>query len=437
MTDVACRKAKAVEKPVKMADSHGLFLYVTPAGLKSWRMKYRYGGKEKLLTFGKYPQIPLTEARRLRDEAQSTLRDGRDPSIEKKQRKAERATRTSNTFEEWAGRWHASAKKHWTPRYAGQVLGRLERDAYPAIGQVPIADVTVPMVLDLLQRVEARGAIEGAHRLRQHMSDIFLSAIAAGVAQMDPATGVKRALQRFTHNRRPAARSIVEGRQVLQTIEQQEAHWSTLLASRLLALTAARPGVVRLAEEKEFEDLDGASPIWRIPAAKMKLTSERKRDVTFEFVVPLSPAAVAVVRTAIRISGNGVLFPGMRTPKTPISDSTISKLYRAAGFTGIHVPHGWRSTFSTIMNEIAAIENRVGDRDIIDLMLAHLPGDVESVYNRYAYLPRRRELALEWSAMLMEGAVPADELVREPARRSFGGISRERRPDRPPRRQPR
>jgi hypothetical protein len=427
LSDVACRKAKADAKPVKLADSMGLYLYVTPAGLKSWRMKYRYGGKEKLLTFGQYPHVPLTEARRLRDEARALIREGRDPSIEKKQRSAERQMRTVNTFEEWARRWHTASKKHWTPRYAGQVLGRLERDAFPSIGRVPVADVTVPMILELLQRVEARGAIEGAHRLRQHLSDIFMGAIAAGLAQTDPAAGVKRALQRFTHNKRPAVRSIDEARRVLATIEKQEAHWSTLLASRLLALTAARPGVVRLAEAAEFEDLDGANPIWRIPAAKMKLTSERKRDVTFEFVVPLSPAAVAVVRTAIRVSGTGVLFPGMRTPKTPISDSTVSKLYRAAGFTGVHVPHGWRATFSTIMNEIAAIENRVGDRDIIDLMLAHLPSDVESIYNRYAYLPRRRELAIEWSEMLLADAPSADELVREPARRSFGGTSRERR----------
>lgn len=433
LSDVACRKAKADDKPVKMADSMGLYLYVTPAGLKSWRMKYRYGGKEKLLTFGQYPQVPLTEARRLRDEARAVIRDGRDPAIEKKQRSAERQARAVNTFEEWARRWHTAAKKHWTPRYAGQVLGRLERDAFPSIGRVPIADVTVPMVLELLQRVEGRGAIEGAHRIRQHLSDIFMAAIASGVAQMDPAAGVKRALQRFTHNKRPAVRSVAEARQVMAQTEKQEAHWSTLLASRLLALTVARPGVVRLAEAAEFEDLDGPNPIWRIPAAKMKLTSERKRDVTFEFVVPLSPPAVAVARTAIRTSGTNVLFPGMRTPKTPISDSTVSKLYRAAGFTGIHVPHGWRATFSTIMNEIAAIENRVGDRDIIDLMLAHLPSDVESIYNRYAYLPRRRELAIEWGEMLMRDAVPADELVRDPVRRSFGGVSRERRPNRPAR----
>jgi integrase len=164
-----------------------------------------------------------------------------------------------------------------------------------------------------------------------------------------------------------------------------------------------RPGVVRLAERQEFEDLQGVAPLWRIPAAKMKLTVERKSDSRFDFLVPLAPAAVAVVVAAMDKSGHErFLFPGATGAK-PISDSTLSQLYLDAGHRGRHVPHGWRATFSTIMNERAAEQERWGDREIIDLMLAHVKGDVEAVYNRAAYMPRRRQLAEEWAGLLDVG----------------------------------
>lgn len=396
---------------MKLADALGLFLYVTPQGFKSWRMKYRFSGKEKQLTFGGYPEVSLLEARERRDEARKLLRDNLDPGVVRKQRAAEQRLRGANSLQAAVERWHAAQKPHWAPRYAGQVLDRFRNDVFPALGALPITDVTVPLVIDTLRKVERRGAIETAHRLRQHLSDVFQMAIASGDAATNPAAGITKAMKRYTTGRRPAVRTVAEARELLAAIEAAEASTSTKLASRLLALTAARPAMVRMAVPAEFEDLDGPGPIWRIPAAKMKLIAERKRDVSFEFVIPLAPAAVATVKAALGSFAGTVMFPGIRNGATPISDNTLGKLYREAGYRGRHVPHGWRATFSTIMNEIAAIENRVGDRDIIDLMLAHLPADVESTYNRYAYLPRRRELAVEWAGLLMAGARPAQDLV--------------------------
>jgi integrase len=410
LTEVACRNARAKEKAQKLSDSGGLYLFVTPTGFKSWRLKYRVGKTEKRLILGTYPEMTLREARDRRDEARKQLRDGLDPSVERKKKKAAQAAGSSQTLQRFAEDWHAARLPGWRPHYAKAVLSRLKLDIFPALGSVPIGDVTAPMVLTTLQKIEKRGSLDVARRVRQHLSDVFRVAIAVGAAKYDPAAGLDRALKARTKRRRPAVQSIEQARRVMAAVEATNVEPTTRLASRLLALTAVRPAMVRLAEVEEFEDLDGPAAIWRIPAAKMKLTAERRGDLGFEFIVPLAPAAVDVVRTALAsFSTKELLLPSAR--KMPMSDATLSKIYRSAGFTDVHVPHGWRATFSTVMNELAAIENRVGDRDVIDLMLAHVPSTVEAAYNRYAYLPRRRELALEWAELLMAGACPARDLI--------------------------
>lgn len=411
LTDKRCRNVTAAEKPQKLADAGGLYLYVSTTGHKSWRMKFRVGEKEKKLSFGAYPTVSLAEARERRDAARKMIRDGLDPAIEAKKSKAVRALGSDNSLKPAVLRWHGRQKPHWSPRYADQVLDRFEKDIFPSLGRMPVRDVTVPLILQALRKVEARGSAETAHRLRQHLSEVFLAEIASGLADTNPAAGIAKAMKRYSWTKRPAVRSIDEAKKLLAAIEAEDAYPVSLLATRLLALTAARPGMVRMAEPFEFEDLDSPAPLWRISAAKMKLTAERKNDVSLEFVIPLSPAAVDVVKTAKRVFPGDMLFGAPRDRSKALSDSTLSKLHRSAGYTGKHVPHGWRSTFSTVMNELAAIQNRVGDRDIIDLMLAHMPRDVESTYNRYAYLPRRRELALEWAGLLMQDAPPASSLI--------------------------
>lgn len=417
LSDRACKAAKGAEKPYKLADASGLYLYVTPNGYRSWRWKYRFGGKEKRLTFGPYPDVSLAEARDLRESAARQLRSGIDPAVEKKRQSAARALQAEATFKTIAEDWRASQASVWSKRHAALVKASMERDVYPKIGSLPIEAITTPIVMEVLRPIEQRGAIETAHRTRQRISEVFARAIGSGLAQVDPAAVAARALAPVKKGKFPAVRTVQAARALLTKVEGQPAHPITKLASRLLALTAVRSGVLRLAEPAEFEELDGSAPIWRIPASKMKLVVERKEDAAFEFIVPLSRQAVETIEVAMQLAGDApLLFRSVRHPRRPISDNTLSKSYRDAGYSGIHVPHGWRSTFSTVMNELAGEENRVGDRAIIDLMLAHVPSGVEASYNRAGYMQRRRELAQEWADLLTLGLPHPSALLEGPRR---------------------
>ncbi|HMO74595.1 MAG TPA: integrase arm-type DNA-binding domain-containing protein [Sphingopyxis sp.] len=403
LTDVACRSALPGERDRKLSDSGSLYLLIKPSGTKSWRWKFRIGGKEKQLVLGRYPAMSLAEARRARDGARALLAEGVDPTVVRKQAKAKARDAALHSFEAAARAWHRDRAATLAPRYARQILERLEENIFREFGSVALGDVTPPMVLAAIRKIEERGAKEMAHRVRLHVSDVFVWAIAAGLAENDPAAIIHKALKKRTKRLRPAFNRIADARALLAASEAASStSRSTRLASQLMALTAARPGVVRLAEPREFEDLDGDNPLWRIPARKMKLTRERKEDVTFEFVIPLSRQTVAVVKAALATNQRTRwLFPGYGGGRNPISESTVSKHYRDLGYRDRHVPHGWRATFSTIMNERAAIEDRERDRAIIELMLAHIREDVEAAYNRAAYMPRRRELAQAWADMLM------------------------------------
>lgn len=416
LTDLRCKSAKPSDKPYKLADDRGLFLFVTKTGFKSWRWKYRFAGQEKQLVLGPYPLYSLAHARTWRDEASRTLRDGLDPGQLRKQRIAAIAADTVNSFEAIARRWHEKREATWSTKHAAAVLASLTDNVFPRLGKLPITKIDVPLVLAVVQAIEDRGAVETAHRVRGRMSDVFGFAIGAGLATNDPAAIVQKAMRPISKGRRPALRTIEDARALLRAAESIPAHPATKLASRLLAITAVRPGVLRTAPPTEFEALDGPAPIWRVPAARMKLSLERKADASFEFIVPLPPQAVEIVRLALRLSdGSPFLFPSTHHYHRPMSENTIGFLYnRLPAFVGRHVPHGWRATFSTIMNELADRLNRPGDRAIIDLMLAHTPPGVEGLYNRAAYMPRRREIVDEWATLLLKGLPPAEQLLHGP-----------------------
>jgi len=429
LTALACQKAAPRDKPYKLADGKGLYLEVLPTGVKSWRWKYRFGGKEKRLVFGTFPDLKLGEARDLREDAARQLRGGVDPAIRKVQRAAEHVARAGSTFETVARDWYASQAPTWSKRYAKIVIDSLEKDVFPKLGRLPIRDVTTPLVLKVLRPIEQRGAVETAHRVRQRISEVFALAVGSGIADGDPAAIAGKALGKVRKRKFPAARSIEEARAVLHATEAQPGHPLTKLASRLLALTSVRSAIVRGAVRSEFEDLDGNQPLWRVPAARMKLIQERKNDPSMEFLVPLSHQAVATLEAAMTLATGPLIFRTVRNARQPISDSTISKAYREAGLSGRHVPHGWRSTFSTIMNELAESRNRVGDRAIIDLMLAHVPEGVEAAYNRAAYMPRRREIAQEWADLLTDGFASPEMLLEGPRQRPNPERHGERRAD--------
>lgn len=398
LTDVQCRNAKPQGRPYRLPDTGGLHLWVTPAGGKHWRMRYKVRGQEKTLTFGPYPAVTLVEARNRRDEAKAVLRSGGDP--------AKPPPDPSITFEQMAREWHETTRLIWkSDVHARDVLHSLERDVFPRIGTKPLAEIDTPTVLDVLRRIERRGAIETAHRVRQRISAVFVYAIGAGKTRDDPAAVVKAALKPVIKGKQPALVKLEDVRNVLKAAEAKPGHVVTRLALRLLAITATRPGEIRGARWSEF-DLDDIQPTWLIPAERMK-------GRRHEHLVPLPKQAREVLEVLQTITGKmPYAFPSARSAHKSMSENAIGYMLNRAGFHQKHVPHGWRAAFSSIMNE-----RRRGDRDVIDLMLSHVNKDkVEGAYNRAEHMDVRWSIAEEWADILMEGMPPARDLLKLPAR---------------------
>lgn len=342
LIDIQAKAAKPADRPDKLSDGKGLYLFVAKTGLRSWPMKYRFAGTEKTLTFGPYPEVKLGEARDKCLAARVVLREGRDPGMHKKLAAAASALDAENSFELVARAWHDLHKAKWSASYADDVIDSLRRDVFPALGKLPINEITPGMVLDALRVVEQRPAIETARRLRQRTSALYVCAIASGFGKTDPAAIVRSAVKPLpTKGRQPALTSLNEALELLQTVELAAASPVTKLASRLLALTAVRPSALRHAEWAEFEQLDGPEPTWRIPAAKMKLTAARKADSREEFVVPLAPEAVVAIEAMRKLTGRSrYLFPSNRGFHVVMSENAIGYLYNRSGFHGRHLPHG-------------------------------------------------------------------------------------------------
>lgn len=428
------RKIKAAapgDRDYKLSDGASLQLFVRKSGSRTWRFKYRYDAKEKLLTLGAWPSVSLDDARQRRDEAKEYLRRGRDPGLYMAT-KSLRAVATELTFERAAKEWHAGQIARWSKVHASDVLRSLERDIFPSLGQLPIEDIDEPLLLAALKMVERRGAVETAHRIRQRVEQIFRYARAHGTARHNPAVDVAVALKPVPRAKmRPAFTELTDIRAMLQDIDAAGASAGTKAASRFLALTAQRPGMVRLAEWSEIEGVDWSSraaapgALWRVPAARMKIELGLKDDETFEHEVPLARQAVDLLR-ALRTRGAGKhVFNASWGTGEGLSMNAIGYLYNREGYKGRHVPHGWRSSFSTVMNGLVeraqpGADRLIIDRLIIDLMLAHRPtgmSESEFRYNRAAYMDRRRELAQAWADLILTDAAPPAEMMAGPVRR--------------------
>lgn len=398
-------KAKAQDKGYKLPDGGGLHLFVSPAGGKSWRYRYEFGGKEKLLTLGQYPVMTLADAREARDRARAILKDGRDPGIAKKQKRLAAVQESTETFEVIAREWHTTNVGRWSPVHGADILTSLERDAFPGIGNYPVRDVTVSDVLAILREIEARGSNETARRVRQRIQSVFDFAIASGKANSNPASTVKGAMAPLNRGRQPAVTELDAARKLLARSEMMPGHPLTKLAHRLLAITALRPGALI---STPWAELPKGAVIWTVPAARMKMNIQHKRDGLRDHLVPLPSQAIEVIEAARTLSGLGPLaFPNSRSAHKPMSEGAIRHLLTKAGYQNEHVSHGWRATFSTIMNE-----RFPRDRHVIDLMLAHKPKDeVEGAYNRALHLPRRIELAQIWADLITEGLPPPSHLI--------------------------
>lgn len=417
LTDAQCRTCKAQDSDYKLTDALGLHLYVTKSGYKSWRLSYSFHGKKKRVVFGPYPEISLREAREMRDDARRLIVRGVDPAIDRQQKKAAALAASETTVEIVGRAWFQDRSAMWSRSHADRTLNMLEREVFKPIGHLPITAVTRPMVVKQVKEIEARGALEMARRYRTTLSSVFEHAKGMGFALDNPAADhvpVKSAPLK----RHPALTQIEQLRAMLWKIENASGHPIGKLASRLTALTAVRPGVVQAAPWSELTDLDPDEPTWVIPAARMKLTVQEKLHQQMEHPVPLARQSVELLDTLRLLTAHSPFaFASPNSPRKHISDVAVSKLYRQAGFADLHVPHGWRSAFSTIMNELAMKEERPGDRIVIDLMLAHRQPGIEPIYNRAAYMKRRREIAQEWADLLLLGFPPVSSILLTPRSR--------------------
>ncbi|WP_239806812.1 tyrosine-type recombinase/integrase [Croceicoccus hydrothermalis] len=434
LTDKAVRAACPKDKAYKVSDSGGLFLHVSPKNHKSWRFKYRFDKKEQLLTLGVYPETSLANAREKRDDARKLLRDGRDPRHTSKRAKLVGGRDGVPVLEQCAREWHRLQSPQWKPVHANDVITSLERDIFPGLGTMPLDEIDKPLLLSVLRAIENRGAIETARRVKQRVAQIYDYANAHGARLENPAVGIDGALKPLPPSKRyPALVNLNEIRTLLTDIDRAGASPVTRLAGRFLALTAQRPGMVRNLQWNEIGGIDWDDPnsqqseaMWKVPADKIKQELHLRSNEAFDHPVPLSTQAVETLCAVRCLTGQApYVFPGTRSVHQPISENAIGYLYNREGYKGRHVPHGWRSSFSTIMNEQAERElgqdlRLLADRMILDLMLAHTPPGMsasELRYNRAKYMPRRRELAQRWADLIMAGAMPYDEIIDSPRRK--------------------
>lgn len=434
LTDKAIRAAAPKDKAYKVSDSGGLFLHISPKNHKSWRFKYRMEGKEQLLTLGVYPEVSLAEAREKRNDARKLLREGRDPRIAAKRARLIGGSGTFQTFEQAAREWHTVQKPKWKPVHAYDVITSLERDIFPHLGTMPMDVIDKPLLLSVLRKIEGRGSIETARRVKQRVAAIYRYVNAHGAGLENPANDLNDALAPLPPSKRyPALLDVQAIKSMLGDIDRAGASPVTRLAGRFLALTAQRPGMVRHMEWGEVSGVDWGSPpsdvseaLWTVPADKIKQELHLRSDEAFDHKIPLSSQAVQTLRVVRLLSGRAsYVFPNARAGTSAMTENAIGYLYNREGYKGKHVPHGWRSSFSTIMNEQAERElgtdrRLLADRLIIDLMLAHTPAGMSATelrYNRAGYMDRRRELAQRWADMIMEGALPATEILDSPRRK--------------------
>jgi len=386
LSDAAIRKAKPTGKPQKLADGGGLYLLLNPNGSKWWRIKYRYEGREKLLSLGVYPDTGLADAREKRDAARKLLAADIDPGFQRKAQKAVGEERLTNSFGVVANTWLEGQRR----TLAAVTYEKAERNfrvlVYPWLGKRPVSEIEPPEVLACLRRIEAGGHHETAHRMKQRIAQVYRYAIAHGLAKSNPAADLSDALHPIASKNRAAITDPSEVGGLLRAIETFHGQFATASALKLAPLVFVRPGELRKAEWSEF-DLDAAE--WRIPGEKMKMREEH--------VVPLSTQALAILRELHPLTGAGrYLFPGARDAKRPMSENTVNASLRRLGYDGDTMcGHGFRAMASTRLNEMGWAP------DVIERQLAHAERNkVRAAYNRASYLAERRKMMQAWADYL-------------------------------------
>lgn len=384
LNDPAIKAAKPADKPKKLFDEKGLFLLVKPTGAKLWRVKYRFGGREQLLSLGAYPETTLKQAREKRQKIREQVAAGIDPSAARQAAKA--ALAGEGSFEALAREWYQQFSPGWTPEHAGRVWRRLEADLFPWLGERPVKELEAPELLACLRRIQARGALESAHRALQTLSQAFRYAVATGRAVRDPTADLRGALPPVRVKHFAAITDPKAIGELLRDLDGYKGSFVTRCALQLAPLLFVRPGELRQAEWSEF-DLDAAE--WRIPAHKMKMRHAH--------IVPLATQALAILQDLKTLTGRGkYLFPGLRTADRPMCENTVNAALRRLGYDQSQMTgHGFRSMASTLLNEMG------WHRDAIERQLAHAEKDgVRAAYNRAEHLPERRKMMQAWADYL-------------------------------------
>ncbi len=393
LSDTAVRNAKPTGKPQKLADTEGLYLFISPTGGKLWRMDYRFAGKRKTLSFGKYPAVGLKDARTRRDKAKELLADGIDPSEQKKVNKRviiEEERRNQNTFRLVALEWFDTYAPDLSEKHALKLRRYLENALFDVFGNKVITDIVPADILEAARPAQEKGRIQTAHRLVQLTGQVLQYAVIKGILNVNVATGITRALQPIRVTNYPAVTDPKEIGRLLRAIDHYEGYPSIVYFLKILPYVFTRPGELRLAE---WEDIDFENSLFIVPWHRMKTRKVNRKDPH----VPLARQVVAIFREVQEFSGDGkFVFPGARAKTDTISDAGPLNVLRDLGYPKeVMTLHGFRSMASTRLNEM-------GYRpDIIETQLAHKdPDAVRMVYNRAQYMDERRKMMEEWADYL-------------------------------------
>nr|WP_287856071.1 integrase arm-type DNA-binding domain-containing protein [Klebsiella sp.] len=376
--------AKPKEKPYKMADGGGLYLLVKTNGSRYWRLKYRIDGKEKLLALGVYPDVSLADARAKRDEARKGIAGGIDPLEVKKEQKVEREAQVKNTFQQIALEWHSMKVKKWSAGYASDILEAFNKDVFPFIGQRPVADIKPLELLNVLKKMEDRGATEKAKKVRQRCGEVFRYAIVTGRAEYNPAPDLTSAMQGHESTHYPFL-TTEELPAFFKALAGYSGSELMVLAARLLIITGLRTGELRGAL---WSEIDTKKALWEISAERMKMRRPH--------IIPLSTQALAIIEQIRAMTGQfPLLFPGRNDPSKTMSEASINQIFKRIGYTGRVTGHAFRHTMSTVLHEQGY------NTAWIETQLAHVDKNaIRGTYNHAQYLDGRREM-LQWYADYM------------------------------------
>ncbi len=387
LTNLEIKKAAAQDKAYKLSDGKGLYLYITPKSQKYWRMDYRFGGKRKTLALGVYPETTLADARHQCDEARKLIKNDIDPSDVKRAKKIAKAQSQENSFKALALEWFAKETPHWSTHHIDRVDRMLNKELFPFIANRPIGDITAPDLLACLRRVESRGAIETAHRVKQVAGQVFRYAVATGKADRDPSADLKDALATPIKSHFAAVTDPKEVGKLLITLDDYQGTPEVATALKLAPLLFCRPKELR---HMEWSEIEWDKQEWHIPANKMKTKADH--------IVPLCKQAIEALQSLYPLTGNRqYAFPSARSPKRPMSDNAVLSALRRLGIPKEQMTgHGFRAMARTLLDE------ELGYRiEWIECQLAHAVKDANGrAYNRTTYLKQRKEMMQHWADYL-------------------------------------